>query len=67
MKIQVSCQKQENAVCPNCGSKNILGIGKEYCHCGQCGAALEVNIVEKVMNNEERDPEDVFTQMSLFG
>ena len=43
-----------------------MGIGKECCHCGQCGQALEVSFVNKVLNNEEPEPEDFFMQMSLF-
>jgi len=43
-----------------------VGMEKESCHCGQCGQELEVIFVNKVMNNEEQSPEDVFMQMSLF-
>lgn len=64
MKITLNCLKADFAVCPTCGSKNIVGMGKESCHCGQCSQELEVVFVNKVMNNEE--PEDVFIQMSLF-
>lgn len=66
MKITVNCLREELAVCPACGSRNIVGIGRESCHCGQCGMQMELFVVEKVTNNEERPPEDVFTQMSLF-
>ncbi len=66
MKVLVRCLKSDYAVCPACGSQNIVGIGKECCHCGQCGQALEVSFVNKVLNNEEPEPEDFFMQMSLF-
>lgn len=68
MKITVNCLREELAVCPSCGSKHIVGIGKESCHCGQCGLQIEVNVVEKVSGGEERvqEPEDDYTQMSLF-
>lgn len=67
MKITLNCLKADFAVCPSCGSKHIVGMEKESCHCGQCGQALEVIFVNRVMSNEETEPEDVFMQMSLFG
>lgn len=67
MKITLNCLKADFAVCPSCGSRQIVGMEKESCHCGQCGQALEVIFVNKVMSNEEPEPEDVFMQMSLFG
>ena len=66
MKVLVGCLKSDFAVCPSCGSKNIVGIEKEACHCGQCGQAMEITFVNKVMSNEEPEPEDFFMQMSLF-
>ena len=66
MKITLNCLKADYAVCPTCGSKSIVGIEKESCHCGQCGQELQVNFVNGVMNNEEPAAEDSFMQMSLF-
>lgn len=67
MRITLNCLKADFAVCPTCGSRQIVGMEKESCHCGQCGQALEVIFVNKVLSNEEPEPEDVFMQMSLFG
>ena len=39
---------------------------KEGCHCGQCGQSMEVEFVNRVLNNEEPEPEEIFLQMSLF-
>lgn len=66
MKIIVRCLKRDFAVCPTCGSRNIAGLEKENCHCGKCGQACEVVFVNRVLENEEREPEEVFLQMSLF-
>jgi len=68
MKILVRCLKSDFAVCPVCGSRNVVGMEKENCHCGQCGQQLEVIFVNRVLNNEEwePEPEDMFMQMSLF-
>lgn len=66
-KITVGCLREDLAVCPGCGSRNIVGRDREYCHCGQCGQALEIHIVSKVAEageNTERHKE--FEQMSLF-
>ena len=64
MKIKINCTKLENASCPTCGSKQIVGQDKECCHCGQCGQLLEINIVSNVTINEEAD--DSFKQLSFF-
>lgn len=66
MKIIVRCLKRDYAVCPVCGSGDVIGIEKENCHCGHCGQELEVQFVNKVLNNEEPEPEALFMQMSLF-
>ena len=63
MEITIHCTHMERAACPVCGSKNIVGLGKEHCHCGQCGQSMIVEIVEKIRDNEEAEQ---FTQMSLF-
>ena len=63
MDIIIRCTNLERAVCPICGSKNIVAVGKEHSHCGQCGHNVLVEIVEKVKNKEESEQ---FTQMSLF-
>lgn len=63
MEITIRCTHMNRAVCPVCGSRNIVGLGKEHCHCGQCGQNVLVEIVEKVKDNEEAEQ---FTQMSLF-
>ncbi|MBO5282090.1 MAG: hypothetical protein J6B43_03025 [Lachnospiraceae bacterium] len=63
-KITVSCLREELAVCPGCGSRNIVGRDKEYCHCGQCGRSLEILITDRVAVSEEK-AED-FEQLSLF-
>lgn len=63
MGITIRCTHLDRAVCPACGSKNIVGFHGEHCHCGQCGQSVVIEIVEKVKDNEE--PEQ-FTQMSLF-
>lgn len=64
MEIKVSCLNEERAVCPSCGSKNIVGKNGNHTHCGQCGQAIALTVVENIKDNE--DPEK-FTQMSLFG
>lgn len=66
MKILVRCLKSDFAVCPVCGSKNVVGLERENCHCGQCGQVLEILFVNRVLDNEEPEPEDVFWQMTLF-
>lgn len=66
MKIVVRSLKSDFAVCPVCGSKNVVGLQLDSCHCGQCGQSLEVEFVNKVLSNEEPEPEDFFMQMSLF-
>lgn len=66
MKVTLNCLKADYAVCPTCGSRFIVGMEKENCHCGQCGQELQVNFVNKVMNNEEQAEEDSFMQISLF-
>ncbi len=66
MKITLNCLKPDYTVCPSCGSRYIVGMEKESCHCGQCGRELEVIFVNKVLSNEEQAAEDVFMQMSLF-
>ena len=66
MKIIVRCLKRDFAVCPLCGSSNVVGIGSESCHCGQCGQGLEVVFVNRVLNNEEPEQESSFFQISLF-
>ncbi len=63
MDITIRCTHVDRAVCPACGSKNIVGLGKENCHCGQCGQSIVLEIVEKVKDNEDAEQ---FTQMSLF-
>lgn len=63
MNITIRCTHIDRAVCPVCGSRNMVGLGKEHSHCGQCGQNVFVEIVEKVKDSEE--PEQ-FTQMSLF-
>ena len=66
MKIVVRCLKSYFAVCPTCGSRKIVGLEKENCHCGQCGQACQIVFVNRVLENEEPEPEEVFLQMSLF-
>lgn len=66
MKIVVRCLKNDYVVCPVCGSRSVVGIEKENCHCGQCGQILDVIFVNRVLNNEESEPEELFMQMSLF-
>ncbi|MBQ8821601.1 MAG: hypothetical protein IJZ82_03080 [Lachnospiraceae bacterium] len=63
MEITIRCTHLSRAACPVCGSKNIVGVGKEHCHCGQCGQGVVIEIVEKVKDNEEAEQ---FTQMRLF-
>ncbi len=66
-KITVSCLREDMAVCPGCGSRNIVGQDKEYCHCGQCGRSLEIRIVNRIMNHEEASGKtEGFEQLSLF-
>ena len=66
-KIIVGCLREDLAVCPNCGSRNIVGRDREYCHCGQCGQVLEIHVVSKVSSGEkDTDKQDEFEQMSLF-
>lgn len=66
-KITVGCLGEDLAVCPGCGSRNIVGRDREYCHCGQCGQALEIRLVSKVTAaGEESGEQKEFEQMSLF-
>lgn len=66
-KITVGCLRDDLAVCPGCGSRNIVGRGKEHCHCGQCGQGLEIHIVNKVSCGEEdAGRQKEFEQLSLF-
>lgn len=66
-KITVSCLREELAVCPGCGSRNIVGRNKEYCHCGQCGRGLEIRITDRIAHHEETAGEaEDFEQLSLF-
>ena len=65
-KIIVGCLQEDLAVCPGCGSRNIVGRDKEYCHCGQCGQGLEIHIVSRVTNHEETGETKEFQQLSLF-
>lgn len=66
-KISVGCLREDLAVCPGCGSRNIVGRDRDYCHCGQCGQALEIHIVSKVTNSEEETGKTrEFEQLSLF-
>ncbi len=66
-KIIVGCLREDLAVCPGCGSRNIVGWDKDYCHCGQCGRSLEIRILNKIADREQsaEKPED-FEQLSLF-
>lgn len=63
MEITIRCAHVERAACPSCGSKNIVGLGKEHCHCGQCGRNVIIELVEKVKDSVD---EEQFTQLSLF-
>lgn len=66
-KIVVGCLREDLAVCPGCGSRNIVGRDKEYCHCGYCGQALEICVVSKVTDGgEDAGQQKEFEQMSLF-
>ncbi len=65
-KIVVGCLREDLAVCPGCGSKNIVGRDREYCHCGQCGQALEIRVVSRVAEGEEAENRKEFEQISLF-
>lgn len=66
-RITVGCLREDLAVCPGCGSRNIVGRDREYCHCGQCGQALEIRLVSKVAAaGEETGEQKEFEQMSLF-
>ncbi len=65
-KIVVGCLREDLAVCPGCGSKNIVGRDREYCHCGQCGQALEIRVVSKVAEEEDPGKQKEFEQISLF-
>lgn len=66
-KIVVSCLREDLAVCPGCGSRNIVGRDREYCHCGQCGQMLEIHVVSKVSGGEgDAGNPDEFEQISLF-
>lgn len=66
-RITVGCLREDLAVCPGCGSRNIVGRDREYCHCGQCGQALEIRLVSKVAaTGEETGEQKEFEQMSLF-
>lgn len=63
MVITIRCTNTENIGCPICGSKSVVGIGSESCHCGQCGQSMVVELVEKIKENEQTEE---FKQMSLF-
>lgn len=66
-KIIVGCLREDLAVCPNCGSRNIVGRDREYCHCGQCGQALEIHVVSNVaIGEKDAEKQNEFEQMSLF-
>ncbi len=66
-KITVSCLREDLAVCPSCGSRNIVGWDKEYCHCGQCGRGLDIRITDRIANHEEKAGKtEAFEQLSLF-
>ena len=66
-KITVGCLREGLAVCPGCGSRNIVGRDKEYCHCGQCGQGLEIHVVSKVTDGaEDVKSQNEFEQLSLF-
>ena len=66
-KITVGCLREDLAICPGCGSRNIVGRDREYCHCGQCGQALDIHIVSKVAEaGEDMERHKEFEQMSLF-
>jgi len=66
-KIVVGCLREDLAVCPSCGSRNIVGRDREYCHCGHCGQALEIHVVSKVASGEgDAEKQNEFEQMSLF-
>lgn len=66
-KITVGCLREDLAVCPGCGSRNIVGRDREFCHCGQCGQALEIHIVSKVAESgEDAGGRKEFEQLSLF-
>ena len=57
------CASLDKAYCPSCGSKNIVGKLTSHCHCGQCGASITIEVIEKVKVNEEAEKYD---QLSLF-
>ena len=63
MKITIKCTNMERACCPKCGSRNVLAVKTPSCHCGQCGAELEVEISDKVKVQNEGSE---YAQMSLF-
>ena len=66
-KIIVGCLREDMAVCPSCGSRNLVGMAKEYCHCGQCGHSLEIKVVNRIANQEEpAEKAEDFEQLSLF-
>ncbi|MCM1117793.1 MAG: hypothetical protein NC543_00295 [bacterium] len=65
-KIIVSCLREDLAVCPGCGSRNIVGRDKEHCHCGQCGQMLEIHVVNKVVSDGDAGNSKEFEQLSLF-
>lgn len=66
-KITVGCLREDLAVCPGCGSRNIVGWDREYCHCGQCGQSLEIHIVSKVAESgTDAGSGREFEQLSLF-
>lgn len=62
--VKVSCVKREYVNCPVCGSSELVAVEKENGHCGQCGTNISVDIVNKVMDNENEKEE--FSQLSLF-
>ncbi len=66
-KIVVGCLREDLAVCPGCGSRNIVGRDRESCHCGQCGRMLEIQVVSKVSGGEgDAEKQSEFEQISLF-
>lgn len=65
-KIIVSCLREDLAVCPGCGSRNIVGRDKEHCHCGQCGQMLEIHVVNKMASDGDAGNSKEFEQLSLF-
>ena len=66
-KIIVGCLREDLAVWPNCGSRNMVGRDREYGHCGQCGQSLEIHVVIMVaIGEKDAEKQNEFEQMSLF-